>query len=237
MAALEYAHPCGFDTLFTRSVPHILEKIFFLLDYETFKECAEVNNTWRLLLTSESFITLAKSQFGSEISKDERELHDASGRGEAGEVRRLLSSGLLDVNCADRSWPHSSALHKAAYYGHRDVVHVLLDRGADANSTDVRRGTPLHGAASKGHREVVVLLLDSGADCDKAGEWGHTPLHGAVWNGHRDVVEVLLGAGADPNVRNNKGETPLYWATWVGRQDVVLLLTESTRKNWIIVGN
>merc|ERR1712154_732796 len=43
--------------LFTRSVPHILEKIFFSLDYESFVRCSEVNRTWNGLLTSEPYLS------------------------------------------------------------------------------------------------------------------------------------------------------------------------------------
>ena len=35
----ESASPCEFDRLFTRDVPHILEGIFNLLDYDTFMTC------------------------------------------------------------------------------------------------------------------------------------------------------------------------------------------------------
>ena len=48
--------PSAFDKLFTKNVLHILEEIFFDLDYESFKTCLEVSNLWRQLLTSESFI-------------------------------------------------------------------------------------------------------------------------------------------------------------------------------------
>ena len=48
-------HDCVFDQLRSKTVPHILEKIFFALDYESYKICFEVSTTWRRLLTSEPF--------------------------------------------------------------------------------------------------------------------------------------------------------------------------------------
>lgn len=225
-AARETADQCGFCTLFTKSVPHILENIFFALDYESFKKCLEVNGTWKELLTSESFVIKGKSAFRDEILKDEKTLHSASGRGESDQVRRLLSSGMVDVNCVDHSWPHPTALYKTAYCGHRGVVNALLEGGAEIDKTDHCGRTPLHAAALKGHKDAVKLLLDGGADCDKADEWGQTPLHSAAWNGHRFVIQVLLEGGAEPDARNNRGETPLYLATWVRRQDVADLLIE-----------
>ena len=46
---------CAFDLLLSISVPHVLEKIFFSLDYESFKNCQEVCNGWKKSLTSERF--------------------------------------------------------------------------------------------------------------------------------------------------------------------------------------
>ena len=66
---------CGFDTLFARNVPHILEQIFFSLDYETYKTCLEVCKAWNELLTSEAYQGKAKSVFHDGILKDERYLH------------------------------------------------------------------------------------------------------------------------------------------------------------------
>ena len=42
----------AFDTLLSRNVPHILENIFFSMDYNSFKTCMKVNKTWRELLTT-----------------------------------------------------------------------------------------------------------------------------------------------------------------------------------------
>ena len=43
---------CEFDRLFTKRVPHIHEKIFFSMDYETFKKCLEVSKSSHDVLTS-----------------------------------------------------------------------------------------------------------------------------------------------------------------------------------------
>ena len=47
--------PRGFEYLFRRNVPHILEKIFFSLNYDSFKTCSEVCRAWNELMRSDSY--------------------------------------------------------------------------------------------------------------------------------------------------------------------------------------
>ena len=42
---------CSFDTLFTKNVPHIMEKIFLSLDPASFKACLDVSKSWNEVLT------------------------------------------------------------------------------------------------------------------------------------------------------------------------------------------
>ena len=52
---------CGFDLLFNKNVPHILEKIFLNLeDYDSFMACQNVCKAWRGLFSSELFKKRAK---------------------------------------------------------------------------------------------------------------------------------------------------------------------------------
>ena len=57
-----------------------------------------------------------------------------------------------------------NALDRAAANGHKDVVKLLLDRGAEVNAKDGVGWSALHLAAREGHKDVVLLLLDRGAN-------------------------------------------------------------------------
>ena len=164
---------CEFDRLFTKSVLHIHEKIFFSLDYESFKKCLEVSKSWNDLLTSESFLRRGKSVFREDIHK---ELLLAAERGNTDIIRRVLSSFMVDINWIGLNWI-GSPLMVAADNGHQDVVQLLLDRGAEPNMADQNGVTPLHEAAFQGHNDVVQLLLDRGAEPNMAEQDGLTPLH------------------------------------------------------------
>ena len=61
---------CAFNMLFTRSVPHIHEKIFLSMDYESFKNCLEVSKSWNNLLISEHFQLMGKPVFCLQLQKE-----------------------------------------------------------------------------------------------------------------------------------------------------------------------
>ena len=195
-----------FDSLFARTRPHILEKIILSLDYNTFKNCLVINKAWKTVLTATSFQKQAKAAFREEILKDEMRLVTNSREGNTDEVRKLLSVGLLDVDCVDRGW---TPLQYASEKGHKDVVKLLLDKGADPKKADDYENFPLHNAAEDGHKDVVQLLLDRGADPNKAEQDGRTPLHDAAHYGHKDVVQILLNRGSDPDRRDHSGNSAL----------------------------
>ena len=89
-----------------------------------------------------------------------------------------------------------SPLYMAAKYGHKDVVILLLKRGADINKGkgNVYGRTPLHMAAFWGHKGVVRVLLEKGAEVDMKDTFGGTPLSDAAGNGHKQVVQLLSGS-------------------------------------------
>ena len=198
---------CPFDKLFTRNVPHILENIFFSLDYESFKTCMEVNKGWHELLTSRFYNKKALLVFGEGISEDENKLLKASRDGNASLVRGLLSSGLINVDCVPFK-ALSTPLLLAAWKGHREVTKVLLDRGADPNKADKFGMLPLHEAATKGHGDVAELLIARGSNVNTEDKFGRTPLLNAACHGHKIVVKLLLEGGVNPNQPDVGGWTP-----------------------------
>ncbi len=117
-------------------------------------------------------------------------------------------------------------LHGVAYSGHKEVVMLLLQKGADINAKNPHGDTPLHHAVSEGHKEVVKLLLQKGADVTAKNCNGYTPLHFAAHSGYTDIVEMFIEQGADITVKNDIhfNNTALHYAARDGHKKTVELL-------------
>lgn len=64
---------------------------------------------------------------------------------------------------------HATNVHKmaplllTAENRHKEVVKLLLDRGADVNAQGGKYGSALRAASHWRHKQVVKLLVDKGA--------------------------------------------------------------------------
>ena len=105
---------------------------------------------------------------------------------------------------------------------HSEIVRILLEAAADANS-----GLPLTRACEKGHLEVVQLLLEAGADKNRVTYPGTTTVHLAVSNKRHEVLRLLLTARADKDAFNMHGLAPLHLACVYNSPEAVRLLLEA----------
>jgi ankyrin repeat protein len=91
-----------------------------------------------------------------------RALALAARHGQAEIVRLLLDAGedpdhYNPVGCHS----HSTPLHQAFFYGHEEVVRLLVERGARLDMKDIlHQGTPLGWADYAGRTEIGKYLRD-----------------------------------------------------------------------------
>ena len=222
IAILKAMADCEFDRLFTRSVPHILERIFFSLDHDSFEACQKVCKAWNELHSSEPYLQKAEELL-EEKRYNENLLWQYSCAGNAKEVGNLLASG-VNVNGVPKGM---TPLYSAAINGHNNVVKILLEAGADPNREDEDRKNALYWPALNGNTVMVKLLLDAGASPNEYGRTGRTPLHVAASNGNTETVKTLLDAGADPNREDIDGNNSLCWPVRYGNTDIVKMLLKA----------
>uniref|UniRef100_A0A8C6MBD5 Ankyrin repeat domain 12 n=1 Tax=Nothobranchius furzeri TaxID=105023 RepID=A0A8C6MBD5_NOTFU len=135
--------------------------------------------------------TRQKDKVNKRNERGETPLHMAAIRGDAKQVKELISLG-ADVNVKDfAGW---TPLHEACNLGYYDVAKVLIAAGAEVNTQGLDDDTPLHDASSSGHKDIVKLLLCHGGNAFQANKRGERPVDVA----DSQELEQLL-----------KGEVPL----------------------------
>jgi len=83
----------------------------------------------------------------------------------------------------------------AAYGGKLAAVKVLIDFGAQVNSTSGVRGlTPLHACSMRGHVTVAKALLRAGADVTIRDRYGRRPVDWAAKRGYTELAHELRTA-------------------------------------------
>lgn len=93
-------------------------------------------------------------------------------------------------------------LQLATEIGHKEVVELLLNRGADINAGT--KQPPLHLAIKKKHETIVKLLLQHGARVDDQDKYGRTTLQVAVEWGYLTIVKDVLKYCPDINNQSNR---------------------------------
>ena len=109
-------------------------------------------------------------------------------------VAEYLVKAGAGINSRSNNRLKAAPIQSAASRGHRKIVRMLLEHGADPNIREQGGYTPLHAAAQNGDDEMIRLLLYGGADLTIASNNGKTALDLALEAGHEKAT-LLLGEG------------------------------------------
>uniref|UniRef100_A0A8C5C8E9 Ankyrin repeat domain 52 n=1 Tax=Gadus morhua TaxID=8049 RepID=A0A8C5C8E9_GADMO len=142
-------------------------------------------------------------------------------------VNREESADILDSTDIQGQ----TALMLAALGSHTDCVHILLEKGAAANSADKKGCTALHRAAVMGSEGCVCALLEHGAAALGRDSQGRTPLHQAACCGHTQLLGYLIKAAVQADtldcMLDFSGYTPTHWAAYHGHEECLRILLEN----------
>ncbi len=136
-------------------------------------------------------------------------------------IQDAVSKG-VNLNSIDSTG--KTLLLTASFYGHSDIVRLLIEKGADVNLRSTI--TALMGASNRGHVDVVKILLERNAQLEARSENGMTALMFASQGGYANIVKLLLDKGANVNSKMEDGTTALKLASDKGYADVVTLLLQ-----------
>ena len=89
--------------------------------------------------------------------------------------RRMVGTGRKPKELC-RGATDLTTLMDAAIDGHKQLIELLLRRGAEIDKQNGKGGTALMGAAQEGHERAVELLLQRGAEINKQNSDGCTAL-------------------------------------------------------------
>ena len=117
-------------------------------------------------------------------------------------------------------------LRHAALNGHLEICHLLLEHGANPN-TSFDGNDLLSESAEAGNLEIVKMLIEHGAKVDATNSENQNVLQKASMKGDKALVAYLLDRGADVYHVDGNGCTSTFHAAGLGFADIVQLLIDS----------
>jgi len=144
-----------------------------------------------------------------------QEIFPAVMRGDLDRVEILIETHPEWINAT--SWSGWTPLHRAAQFGHGDIVDLLISKGSNVEARTNLGMTPLYVAIIGQKSDVVKQLIDKGADVFALRKDGETMLHNAAALGQKNIVELLISNGLEVDVTKRYGITPLHLASVFGK--------------------
>ena len=117
-------------------------------------------------------------------------------------INLINEEGTANIDARDMDG--NTPLHIAARCNRKNIVQVLIHKGANVNAKNKRGNTPLHWAAVTAALETARILIDAGADPRITNKNGLTPADRAQATGDTVTWHYLLEISVDALKKRNQ---------------------------------
>ena len=131
----------------------------------------------------------------------------------------------ISIQADQNQYNHLSPLMIAATNDNSELIHHLINAGAEPNWMNPFGATAMIYAASQEKSESVIALLKRNADPNLSKNWGGTALHWAAYHNNKKMAQILLDNNADANIKSAETKkTPSEIATERGHEELSIYL-------------
>ena len=230
----------------TPGLQHIIEMIFFNLDFEDIMNCQQVNKAIQRILEKPIF-WLNKWRFNRGLSKKNQlvwiKALQMTKNTNLGDdvvlyIQKVIEIGhFVDVPC----YIDNDVLKKATEISFEEalqqedagVLQILAPRALarSVNAPNLKLFEVFQLSEDHPeflHVDVVKALAPLIENLNAPDKIGVTPIHHASYWGQLEVIQFLAPLTETPNVPDKKGITPINLATYRGQLDVIKFLAPLT---------
>lgn len=149
-------------------------------------------------------------------------------------VRLLIDAG---SNVNDKNARGEIVLVSTLYYGKKEIIDLLIDRGATLPNDEETLRRVLYITASNGMERPFYMAVEA---CKKQNIewWTGIPMHACARGGSVNIARALISKGVDFKEKNVYGVEPLHIAAENGRTEFIefLLSKEVAIDNPSLIG-
>ena len=222
---------------------HLAEEVFWNLNVEDLKVCAQINQSCKQILQNPLFCLRKFKNLSKENKEDWiNDIQSVNNSDKGIAIISYLQLNYMDIALVDLPCYSNCLLQNV--FRNRICEIVRQDKRSDedielvkilaplTNTPNTPTGlhglTPIHGAAIIGHTEIVKILAPLTDNPNASDVVGKTPIYFAACHGHTEIVKILAPLIDNPNAPDVGGWTPIYLAALKGHTEIVKILAPLT---------